>query len=486
MVGRPLGLQTRVGRRMATLFVLSALVPIVVLAVLGYRQVRDQLLSDSRLRTAQHAKSLGMNLLDQVNRGLPRLSAGPVSPGLPEALTPHQRGALDSGRTVLVLSLSEPARVFLAGPGPRGTRWAELPAESLVAMARGYAGVADDARICVRDTASGHTIYCEPATGVPELAVSWDLFLSYAFDASPWRVEVARPLSVVLAPILAFRKTFFATTIALLAAVVALATFQVRRSLEPLEALHEATARIAKRDFSRDVKVTSRDEFEGLADAFNSMAKDLDGQFRSNAELITRLDELSYGALAALARTIDASSPWTAGHSERVTALALRMAAHLGLNQADCDTLRRGGLLHDIGKIGLPPEILDKPGRLTSDELAKVRQHPALGARILSPIAAFKEAIPIVLHHHERYDGLGYPEMRQGEEIPRLARLLAVADVYDALVSDRPYRNGYSHEFALEHIRAAKGTQFDPAMVDLFMTVISMPSGDPSPAVVVA
>lgn len=193
----------------------------------------------------------------------------------------------------------------------------------------------------------------------------------------------------------------------------------------------------------------------------------------SNARLIVRLDQLSYGALAALARTIDASSHWTAGHSERVTSLSLRMAHALALSGAQLDTLHRGGLLHDIGKIGIPPHILDKPGPLDVPETGRIREHPALGARILAPIAAFTDAIPIVRHHHEKFDGTGYPDGLRGEGIPYLARLLAVADVYDALVSSRPYRPGWSYEAALDTIRETSGSHFDPVMVETFLDVMA-------------
>jgi len=192
----------------------------------------------------------------------------------------------------------------------------------------------------------------------------------------------------------------------------------------------------------------------------------------SNSRLIVRLNGLSYGALSALARTVDANSAWTAGHSERVTSLSLRIGNHLGLPAEDMDTLHRGGLLHDIGKIGVPAHIIDLPGELSADEEAIMRAHPVTGARILSPIAAFANAIPIVLYHHERPDGKGYPEGLKGEDIPYLARLLAVADVYDALVSDRPYRTGWAKQSAVEEITKGRGTQFDPAIVEAFLAVI--------------
>jgi putative nucleotidyltransferase with HDIG domain len=193
----------------------------------------------------------------------------------------------------------------------------------------------------------------------------------------------------------------------------------------------------------------------------------------SNARLVEELAELNWGTLTALARAIDAKSPWTSGHSERVTNLALRIAGVLGLSQKEMDSLHRGGLLHDIGKIGTPPEILDKPGRLTPDEAKQMRLHVRIGARILEPIAAYADVIPIVLQHHEWFDGTGYPDGLAGEAINLGARIFAVADCYDALVSNRPYRPGMEPERVIEVIKQGAGRQFDPSVVQAFLKVMS-------------
>jgi putative nucleotidyltransferase with HDIG domain len=191
----------------------------------------------------------------------------------------------------------------------------------------------------------------------------------------------------------------------------------------------------------------------------------------SNAGLLEQIESLRRGALTALARTIDAKSPWTAGHSERVTTFSLAIARHLGLSDEDRDRIYRGGLLHDIGKIGVPAEVLDKAGRLTAPEWDQMKAHVTIGARILTPIEAYGDVIPIVLYHHERWDGTGYPEGLSREGIPFDARLLSVADVFDAVTSDRPYRAGWSFERAVEHIRELAGVQFDPVAVEAFLTL---------------
>jgi putative nucleotidyltransferase with HDIG domain len=185
----------------------------------------------------------------------------------------------------------------------------------------------------------------------------------------------------------------------------------------------------------------------------------------TNARLVEQLDDLSWGAIKALARTIDANSPWTAGHSERVTAIAMRIGQSLGLTAAELDVIHRGGLLHDIGKIGVPAAILDKPGRLTPEERAVIERHPVIGVEILSPVPAFAAALPLVRWHHERLDGSGYPDRLAGEQIPLAVRILAVADIWDALVSERPYRQAWQVAKALDHLHEHSGKQFDPRVV---------------------
>jgi putative nucleotidyltransferase with HDIG domain len=192
----------------------------------------------------------------------------------------------------------------------------------------------------------------------------------------------------------------------------------------------------------------------------------------ANTALVEELDALSWGAMTAFARAIDAKSRWTAGHSERVTGLSVEIARVMGLSETDIDIVRRGAILHDIGKIGVSAEILDKPGRLTDAEMAQMRDHPRIGTRILEPIPQYADVLPIVLYHHERLDGSGYPEGLSGNAVPRLARIVAVADVYDALGSDRPYRAGMNREKVLGMIREDSGVGFDPDVVEALFTML--------------
>jgi putative nucleotidyltransferase with HDIG domain len=192
----------------------------------------------------------------------------------------------------------------------------------------------------------------------------------------------------------------------------------------------------------------------------------------SNAELVHELEQLQWGTLTALARAIDAKSPWTLGHSERVTACAIKIAKAMGLPPKELDIMRRGGLLHDIGKIGTPADILDKPGKLTEEELKLMREHVNIGARILQPVPGLGESMSIVLQHHEWVNGGGYPNGLAGEEITLHARIFAVADCYDALISDRPYRSGMPIERVLQIIQQGAGKQFDPRVIEVFRTVM--------------
>jgi len=192
----------------------------------------------------------------------------------------------------------------------------------------------------------------------------------------------------------------------------------------------------------------------------------------SNATLIEEMELLSWGTLKALARTVDAKSSWTAGHSTRVTKMALKIGPVLGLSPKKLDDLHRAALLHDIGKVGVPAAILDKPGPLDDEEYGIIKKHPSIGARILEPIASYKEIIPMVLQHHERYDGKGYPGGLSGDEIDIGAKILAVADTFDAVKSDRPYRKGWALERAIDLITEEAGRQFDPDVVDAFLTVM--------------
>ncbi len=171
----------------------------------------------------------------------------------------------------------------------------------------------------------------------------------------------------------------------------------------------------------------------------------------------------------ALARAVEAKSPFTHGHSERVARCSLALADKVGVKDEERELLRKGALLHDIGKISIPDAILNKPGPLTPEEYDVIKQHPAQGAHIVEPLMSVRDAIPLIRWHHERLDGDGYPDGLRGSEISLLVRILSVADVYDSLVSDRPYRPPIPHAKCLEMLAEnAAGGGLDPGLVGLF------------------
>lgn len=198
-----------------------------------------------------------------------------------------------------------------------------------------------------------------------------------------------------------------------------------------------------------------------------------------NARLMEDIEEIFIGTVTSLVATIDAKSQWTKGHSMRVAKYTIELGEKIGLKKDALERLQLAAILHDIGKIGTYEAILDKPGKLTAEEADMIRKHPSLGADILMPLKAFRTIIPVMKHHHERYDGTGYPDGLAGDDIPIEARMLALSDVYDAMRSDRPYRRGLSLEEAVRELEAGAATQFDPALVPLFIEVIRRESMQP-------
>ena len=184
-------------------------------------------------------------------------------------------------------------------------------------------------------------------------------------------------------------------------------------------------------------------------------------------ELYVRLQRSIGQSLLGLATALEAKDPYTRGHSERVGAWSRRIAIALGLSPEDVETIAQAGLLHDIGKIGVPEPILRKPGALDEREWALMRRHPVIGAQIVAPFECLAGASIVIRHHHERHDGSGYPDGLAGEAIPLGSRIVAVADVYDALTSDRPYRRALSRREALDHLADEAGRLLDARVVEV-------------------
>lgn len=186
-----------------------------------------------------------------------------------------------------------------------------------------------------------------------------------------------------------------------------------------------------------------------------------------------QLEQAYLDMVETLRYTVEAKDSYTRGHSDRVSEYSVLIGEKLGLPEDQIKTLRIGGLFHDIGKIGIPDSILLKPAKLTDDEYSQIKNHPSIGAHILGSAVIFKDIIPIVKHHHERYDGNGYPSRLKGEEIPYIARIAAVADTFDAMTSRRSYRGPIDIEHVKEEIKRCEGTQFDPKIAEAFLEILN-------------
>jgi len=192
--------------------------------------------------------------------------------------------------------------------------------------------------------------------------------------------------------------------------------------------------------------------------------------------------ETAQSVVAALANAVEAKDLVTEEHCQRLAMVAARLGEDLGLGVEEREAIAYGALLHDVGKIGVPEAILSKPGPLSPDEWVVLRRHPEIGERICRPLALSREFAPIVRHHHERWDGTGYPDGLRGEAIPLGARVVGLADAFDAMTHDRPYRASLSVSAALDELRRQSGRQFDPGLVEPFIVVVDDLADEPEPA----
>jgi len=686
-------LHSKVARRILWLFVLSALIPMTVLAIVSLRNVTAQLTEQSRRQLHEVSRDEAMAIYGRLSflEAELKLVASSVrdnsgktpapyfagSNGLSSNLVNRFKGlelVKPGGNRKTIFGGHEPRIDFTAkeqetlhlGKSVLSTLECNQPQPCIVMSRELNAGHPDegilaagiqvsylwdveklhqDIGLCVLDP-SGKSLFCSPESpstfpaqvshsfsgelewklnGREYLANYWSLPLDNSFSATHWTIVSSEAKSDVLAPLARFRTSFVLVFLLALWVVLLFSLIQIRRNLVPLGKLKEGTRGILLGDFQTRVEVNSGDEFEELAESFNSMASRIEKQLSSlkvineidrailsawdiekivdvisdrlgeliphdlvsvslfeaggshtaltyiygrgpnprrqtekvevtpeelreiadhcqisvldrssdlpsylkpliargmgyflrlpillegrpsavftlghasspvwteedkeharqladqvavaqaNSHLVSELQQLLWGTLTALARAIDAKSPWTLGHSERVTNYAIKIAEAMGLPPKELDIMRRGGLLHDIGKIGTPAEILDKPGKLTDEELREMREHVNIGARILEPIPGLADSMPIVLQHHEWINGSGYPKGLAGEEISLHARIFAIADCFDALVSDRPYRPGMPIKRIMQLLQEGAGKQFDPRVLEVFQTIM--------------
>ncbi|HKR02964.1 MAG TPA: HD domain-containing phosphohydrolase [Pyrinomonadaceae bacterium] len=260
------------------------------------------------------------------------------------------------------------------------------------------------------------------------------------------------------------RQTF---VISLAAATFALLIgfFFAKKLTQPVQELAAGAHRIAGGDFSRRIRVRSRTELGELGDSFNLMTDQVERFIGDLQRAADENRELFLGTVKALAAAIDGKDPYTRGHSERVARFSVAIAQGLDLPDDEIEKIRISALLHDVGKIGIDDNILKKPSALTDEEFEIMKKHPQKGFKIMSQIPAMREFLPGMYMHHEMIDGNGYPQGLKGDEIPMQARIVSVADTFDAMTTDRPYQRAMKFEDALARIKNFVGTRYDAQVV---------------------
>jgi putative nucleotidyltransferase with HDIG domain len=304
-----------------------------------------------------------------------------------------------------------------------------------------------------------------------------------------WAVVVQKPRAEAYRGVYEMEQTarglaFFAVVVS-----IAISIYAARRITHPLEVLTTSSHAIARGDFSHRAEVKSRTEIGELAVTFNTMAEELEQFVLDLKRAAQENRDLFMGSIQMLAGAVDEKDPYTRGHSDRVTRYSVLICQELQLTEQSLEVVRVAAQLHDVGKIGIEDRILKKPGALTEEEFAIMKTHTTKGANILRPVAQLKEMLPGIELHHESLDGRGYPRGLKDDEIPLLARIIAVADTFDALTTNRPYQKAHDPEDALRIIHSLAGKRLDPVVVAAFTVVYQrgdiqiQRSSTPAPAV---
>ena len=286
-----------------------------------------------------------------------------------------------------------------------------------------------------------------------------------------WAVVVQKPRAEAYRGVLEMQRT--ARLLALLAVLLSIGVsiFAARRITNPLSVLTESSRALARGDFSQRVHLKSRTEIGELAQTFNTMSEELERFIEDLKRAAEENRELFMGSIQMLAGAVDEKDPYTRGHSDRVTRYSLLIAKEMNLPATFMETLRISAQLHDVGKIGIEDHILKKPGALTEEEFEVMKTHTTKGANILRPVTQLAEMLPGIELHHEALDGRGYPYGLKGDQIPLLPRVIAVADTFDALTTNRPYQNAHTPEQALQIIKNLAGKRLDPDAVAALLAV---------------
>ena len=301
---------------------------------------------------------------------------------------------------------------------------------------------------------------------------SEDMLGTYSpVTALDWAVVVQKPQREAYRGVFEMQRT--ARLLALLAVLLSIGVsiFAARRITNPLEVLTQSSRAIARGDFSQRVHLWSRTEIGELAETFNSMSQELEHFVEDLKRAADENRALFMGSIQMLAGAVDEKDPYTRGHSDRVTRYSLLLAHEMDLPTPFMEILQISAQLHDVGKIGIEDHILKKPGALTAEEFEVMKTHTTRGANLLRPVTQLAEMLPGIELHHESLDGRGYPYGLQGDQIPLLARVIAVADTFDALTTTRPYQNAHTPEQALQIVQNLAGKRLDPVVVAALLAV---------------
>jgi HD-GYP domain-containing protein (c-di-GMP phosphodiesterase class II) len=283
--------------------------------------------------------------------------------------------------------------------------------------------------------------------------------------ALDWAVVVQKPQGEAYRDVFEMQRTGRLWALAAVLASMMVSIYAARKITSPLQILTQSSRAIAKGDFSRRVELSSRTEIGELATTFNTMSQELERYVEDLKRAAEENHALFLGSIQMLAGAVDEKDPYTRGHSDRVTRYSLLIAKEMQLDEDFLQILRISAQLHDVGKIGIEDHILKKPGALTPEEFEVMKTHTTKGANLLRPVTQLKDMLPGIELHHESLDGRGYPYGLKGEEIPLLARVIAVADTFDALTTNRPYQRAYEPNEALKIIHSLAGKRLDPQAV---------------------
>ena len=294
----------------------------------------------------------------------------------------------------------------------------------------------------------------------------------FAVTEAPWGVIVQIDQRDAFATVTEMKAETIRWGVLMLLLAGCVGLLSARAITNPIQQLADSTQLIARGDFSKKIQIRSRTEIGELAETFNKMTDDLELYIRQIRKAGEENKALFLGTIRALAAAVDEKDPYTRGHSDRVTKYSVIIARALDLDEKTVETISISALLHDVGKIGIDDKILKKPGFLTPEEFEIMKQHPVKGFNIMKTIEQMRNVLPGLRSHHEQWDGNGYPDRLKGDEIPLIARIIAVADTLDAMTTNRPYQQALTFQFAVEKINKNVGIKYDKNVVAAFNRAI--------------